>query len=279
VELATIGKPGDSARGFGATSFSMSKLVDTNADGIPDARLPLPNTGLLSGIYKDQIGNIPALLYALEKQGKLSVLQIPVAVTSDNQIALLEVADERPTETFTSTTAGSDFRSFSGYEKAGLTLKITPHISEERYLRLETEVSVAEFGEASADPVIPPPKISRELKVAVSVPNGNTIVLGGLVRSADRETINGVPLLMDIPGLGALFRRTVTQKERTTLYVFITPQIFSDEEFHDFKRASRGRQTDVEKLTGRWVGNAPDNTSIPVFRPPFEIVNPLAPKE
>jgi general secretion pathway protein D len=274
VELATIGSPGEKARGFGATSFSLSKLVDTTGDGIPDARIPIPNPGLLTGIYKNQVGNIPAMLYALEKAGKVNVLQVPTCVTSDNQIAQLTVGDERPTESFTNTSAGSDFRSFSGYEKAGLTLKITPHISEERYLRLETEITVAEFGETPADPVLPPPKVSRELKVAVSVPNAHTIVLGGLVRSAERESVSGVPLLKDIPGLGLLFRRNVTSRDRSTLYVFITPQIFSDDEFEDYKRASRGRQTEIEALTGRCVGVTPPDQGMPRYSPPFDIVNP-----
>ncbi len=275
VELATIGQPGDAARGFGATSFGLSRIVDTNGDLVPDARVPIANAGILAGVYKQQVGNIPALLYALEKDGKVNVLQIPTAVTSDNQIAFLEVGDERPTQTFTSTDAGSDYRSFSGYEKAGLTLKITPHISEERYLRLETEVTVAEFGEQPSDPVLPPPKISRELRVAVTVPNGNTIVLGGLARSAERETVSGIPLLKDIPGLGALFRRNVIAKDRSTLYIFITPKIFSDDAFEDYKRVSRMRQTEMEELTGRTVGIVPPAAGVPSFRPPFELVNPV----
>jgi len=275
VELASIGSPGDAARGFGATNFGISQLVDTNGDQLPDARIPLPNVGLLAGVYKDRIGNVPALLYSLEKEGKLNVLTIPTAVTSNHQIASLDVSDERPTATFTSTDAGSDYRTFSGYEKAGLTIKITPHISEERYLRLETELAVSDFGEAPSDPVLPPPKTTRELKVAVSVPNGHTIVLGGLTRSSDRESESGVPVLKDIPGLGYLFKRRVTQRERTTLYAFITPNIFSDDSFEDYKRASRTRQTDIEKLTGRTVGITSPEQGVPVYMPPFEVVPPV----
>jgi general secretion pathway protein D len=274
VELATIGTPGDAPRGFGATNFSLTQFVDTDGDLMPDQRIPLPAQGLFTGVYKQQIGNIPALLYALERKGKLNVLQVPTAVTSDNEIAELNVGDERPTSTFTSTDAGSDFRTFSGYEKAGLTVKITPHISEERYLRLETEVSVSGFGEDTGDPTLPPPKTSRELKVAVTVPNRHTIVLGGLVKSVDRESVGGVPILMDIPGIGALFRHTVDTKERSTLYVFITPRIFSDEEFHDYKRVSRRHQTEMEDLTGRYVGIPPPDAGIPLYRPPFEVVKP-----
>jgi general secretion pathway protein D len=276
VELATIGSPGDNARGFGATSFGLSQFVDTDGDLIPDARVPLPAQGVLAGVYKQQIGNIPALLYTLEKEGKLNVLMVPTTVTSDNQIASLDVSDERPTSTFTSTDTGSDFRTFSGYEKAGMTVKITPHISEERYLRLETELTIADFGETPADPVLPPPKTSRELKVATTVPNGHTIVLGGLTKGVDRDSESGVPLLKDVPGLGYLFRRTVTSRERTTLYVFITPTIFSDDAFEDYKRASRLRQTKMEELTGRTVGVTPPDEGIPVYMPPFEIVSPTA---
>jgi general secretion pathway protein D len=276
IELATIGRPGDSARGFAATNFSMSRLVDTDADLIPDARLPIVNPGVIAGVFKDRVGNIPALLYALERQGKINVLQVPSTVTSDNQIAELTVGDERPTATFTQTQSGNDSRTFRGFEKAGVTVKITPHISEERYLRLETEVSVADFAGQTADPVLPPAKTTRELKVAVSVPNEHTIVVGGLTKSADRDDVSGVPLLMDIPGIGAAFRHSINTRERRTLYVFITPHIFSDEDFLDYKRASESRRKTIQDLTGHQVGVAPREQGVPQYLPPFELQPPFA---
>jgi type II secretory pathway component GspD/PulD (secretin) len=60
---------------------------------------------------------------------------------------------------------------------------------------------------------------------SVTVPDGSTIVLGGLITSSTRESVTGVPLLSDIPGLGRLFSRTTTEKDRQELMIFIQPRI------------------------------------------------------
>ena len=66
----------------------------------------------------------------------------------------------------------------------------------------------------------------------------------------DSDTLTGVPILMDIPIIGALFRRTTKVKERRTLYIFLTPYILYDHSFGDFRELTEKRKMDIENLRG-----------------------------
>jgi general secretion pathway protein D len=140
---------------------------------------------------------------------------------------------------------------FGRFETAETTLGITPHISEGGYLRLETKVKIEKFTQESVDPTIPPPKTSREITTKeIMVPNGGTMVIGGIVTADQSDSVQGVPILSDIPLLGALFRRTTKSDDRRTLYIFITPYILYDANFGDYRELTRERKTNAETLRG-----------------------------
>jgi type II secretory pathway component GspD/PulD (secretin) len=140
---------------------------------------------------------------------------------------------------------------FAKYETAETTLSISPHISEGGYLRLETKVQIQKFASESADPTIPPTKSSREITTKeIMVPNGGTMVIGGIVTQDKSDTVSGIPILSDIPLLGWLFRRNQTSEEKRTLYIFLTPYILYDYGFGDFRDLTRDRKMEVERLRG-----------------------------
>lgn len=249
VELATVHEPTQDPRPFGATSVGISQLLDTNNDGIPDARIPLAGPGIVAGIFKEKVGNIPLLLKALESKARVRVLAAPLVVADDNQEALFKASDQVPVATFTTTQSTTDVTSFGGFQEAKIELKIKPTINEEDgYLRLDIKQIVEAF---QGDPVsvnLPPRKISREVSAVVTVPNGRSVVVGGLNNNRLEKAVRGVPYLQRIPLLGILFRGKNDQDVQTRVYAFVCPTIFSDLSFEDYERISRERQKEIDEF-------------------------------
>src|SRR5204863_566587 len=103
----------------------------------------------------------------------------------------------------------------------------------------------------SPDPNIPPPKTSREITTKeIMVPNGGTMVIGGIVTQDKSDSVQGVPLLSHIPLLGWLFRREQDTDEKRTLYIFLTPYILYDYGFGDYRDVSRIRKSEIDELRG-----------------------------
>jgi len=82
------------------------------------------------------------------------------------------------------------------------------------------------------------------------VPNGGTMVIGGIVTADVSDSVQGVPILSDIPVLGWLFQRKQESEERRTLYIFLTPYILYDYNFGDFHDVTRERREEMERLRG-----------------------------
>jgi type II secretory pathway component GspD/PulD (secretin) len=157
----------------------------------------------------------------------------------------------------TTTVAGTGIAqsSFSQFAEAVTTLSISPHISEGGYLRLETKIKIEKFTRESPDPNIPPPKTSREITTKeIMVPNGGTMVIGGIVTQDKSESVQGVPWLSHIPLLGWLFKREQDSDEKRTLYIFLTPYILYDYGFGDYREATRIRKNEIDQLRGDPLG-------------------------
>ena len=275
VELGAVEGGGDEARFFGGTSYGLS-TIDTRqnlsssntggngtgtgngtgaggstiTDTFFDDLVRVPNldaVGLTGGIFQDFI-EVPILVNLFKRLDKSNLVSVPSVLVNDNQEAHIIVGNEIPT---TNINQGqfSDQQSFGGYQEASLELTISPHISNDDYLRLNIRISVQAFTGAQASASIPPPRTTREVETAITVQSGKTVVIGGLITDNFRETVQGIPYLMDIPILGELFKKTDTTVENTTLYVFLTPTILKD--FDALERISYERKLEVAKLNGQ----------------------------
>ena len=112
---------------------------------------------------------------------------------------------------------------YQSYE-AGITLNITPHISQGDLLRLEIQLTRSDF-RPTEDVEKPPDKTSSELKTTVFVPDASTIILGGLLKLNQNKGGSKVPLLGDIPLLGGLFRSINNRDSQSKLYIFVKTEI------------------------------------------------------
>ncbi len=249
VELARLEDPKNRTIGGGRTSFGLSTIQFDPTTGIPSIVPDVQTTGMLLLAVRDRYGNIPAMLKALEGRARISILDEPEAAVNDNGLAEMRVKTDVPVASTTFTGAvGYASESFK-YETAETLLKISPHISEGGYLRLETTVKIEKFSRESPDLRMPPTRASREITTKeIMVPNGGTMVIGGIVTQDKSDSMDGVPLLSDLPLLGWLFRRQQQSQERRTLYIFLTPYILYDHSFGDYRELTRERKEAVERL-------------------------------
>ncbi|MBI3775610.1 MAG: type II secretion system secretin GspD [Gammaproteobacteria bacterium] len=200
-----------------------------------------PQAGITFGvgrIVKDGM-SFASVLHALKSDGATNVLSTPNIVTLDNEEASIFVGDQVsvPTGSFTSTgtggsaTATSPFTTFTP-TKVGIDLKVKPQISEGDSIKLDFEQKVENFdASAPGDPGSANIKTNlRTMKTTVMVDSGQVLVLGGLIKDDVKEANSRVPLLGDIPFLGALFRSKTTSKTKTNLMIFLRPTVIRDVE-------------------------------------------------
>lgn len=161
-------------------------------------------------------------LSALQAEGKGEVISTPRVITANAKQATIEQGVEIPYQESTSSGATS-----VSFKKAVLSLNVTPQITPDGRIIMDLEVrndsvgAVVPTGNGGSVPSIN----TRKVNTQVLVDNGQTVVLGGIYQDTKMDTVNKVPLLGDIPFLGALFRFTEHTNNRTELLIFITPKI------------------------------------------------------
>jgi type IV pilus assembly protein PilQ len=159
-------------------------------------------------------------LSALEAEGKGNIVSSPRVITADQQKASIEQGEDIPFQQATSSGATS-----IQFKKATLRLEVTPQITPEGNVLLDVEVNKDSRGELTASG---PAINTKRVKTQVLVENGGTVVIGGIFTQQERNEINKVPLLGDIPYVGVLFQNRVRTTSKTELLVFITPKIVTE---------------------------------------------------
>jgi general secretion pathway protein D len=232
------------------SQFGQSSLVPDTTNNVFNV-VPVDTQGITLLTYKQRIGNIAAMIKALESKVKVSILDQPEAATNDNGVAVMKLTNQVPVTTNTLTGTGISQTSFSRFETAETNLSISPHISEGGYLRLETSVKIEKFTGVSSDPNVPPPKTSREISTKeIMVPSGGTMVIGGITAEDDSTTFTDVPILGQLPLIGWLFYRDQRSKDHRTLYIFLTPYILYDYAFGDYRDLTHDKKEEIEALRG-----------------------------
>ncbi len=196
--------------------------------------------------------NIGSILTALEKKSGVNILSTPHITTSNHNKARIIVGENRAFVTESRITESDPatptvIKAFE-YQDVGISLEITPHISQGGLVRLEIE---SEFTKLITDVTAPssytPTRAKRQAQTVVSMMGGSTIVIGGLIRD-DKVTLEKkIPLLGDIPILGGLFRYKKDQLEKTNLLIFITPYVLSTPD--DLQRIREKKEKEMEQAT------------------------------
>jgi general secretion pathway protein D len=179
--------------------------------------------GLKYSVLRDD-NNLAATLQMLATDKNVNILSTPHILTLNNQPAVIRVGEEVPVLTETRNIQGGETIRSYDYKSVAVELDVTPRINEEREVFLKVHPLVKKILGFDAE-LNAPILATREAQTSVIVKDGQTVVIGGLMkddRSVDRSK---VPIFGDIPLLGALFRRSDALKEKTELLVFITPRV------------------------------------------------------
>ncbi|MGA0609928.1 type IV pilus secretin PilQ [Caldimonas sp. KR1-144] len=159
-------------------------------------------------------------LSALEADGKGKVVSSPRVITADQVKALIEQGTEIPYQTATSSGATA-----IQFRKATLKLEVTPQITPEGNIILDVDVNKDSPGTTTAAGIL---INTKHVKTQVLVDNGGTVVIGGIFEQNESVNETKVPLLGDVPFMGALFRSKTRNAQKTELLVFLTPKVITD---------------------------------------------------
>ncbi|MDP3276263.1 MAG: type II secretion system secretin GspD [Deltaproteobacteria bacterium] len=224
---------------------------------IPNVQLPIPGVTL----------GIPAfgvVLRALAESGDADVLATPSIIATDNETADINVGANIALQNNVGGGAGAAagaagaaglgglLGAFGGFSAprgdVGTKIRVVPHINDSNEIRLEIDEEISEAGAADgALGVVPINR--RTAKTKVVVQDQQTVVIGGLIRNSVRRSNTRIPILGDLPLIGALFRTETRRVERRNLLLFMTPYVIRDQSDlrRIFERKMRERQEFLDR--------------------------------
>ena len=225
TSLAIGGALADSSGGEGTAATAalseLAQLKDTFSKNL--------TIGILSGtkVNVPGLGEISpaALITLIKSDANTKILATPQILTSNNEVAKISSGETRLFKTI----SGSNPATGAPIEKlekenANLSLKIKPNISHSNYVTLKIDLEANTFGTRISDQGLPNIN-KRQTSQLVTVKNGQTVVISGLMKTREIETFQKVPLFGDIPVIGWLFRNSTMSNTKTSLVIFLKPHI------------------------------------------------------
>ncbi|MDH4239468.1 MAG: type II secretion system secretin GspD [Phycisphaerae bacterium] len=234
VDWATLDEAVEnSVRFFGATNFG--PRVDFLSGDLE---------GLAVGAWRADGSDVTigGILHALEKESGVNILSTPHITTSNHSKAKIIVGENIPYVKESRITETTDFITPTvidtfEYKDVGISLEITPHISQGGLVRLEIDSEFTKLIEGvTGTSVNTPTTAKRQAQTVVSMNSGSTVVIGGLIRDDKITLEKKIPLLGDLPLVGGLFKFQRDRLQKTNLLIFITPYVM-------------GSQKELEQIT------------------------------
>ena len=232
--------PGGGYGGGGGGSSTVSKYTTTvGAGGLAMSTKSglMPNVGFLNA------DGLNAVISFINSSSDAQIVSTPRLVTLDNEAATIQVTHQVPIFNVSAGSANNSGGSSVTYSNVGTSLTVTPRISanDNIWLRVVPEVSnqgadqkqtVGGGAGSSGIQILSAPTFDvRTITTQVIIPNGNTLVMGGLVLDNPVSETTKVPILGDIPYLGHAFRSETKSSDKRNLVIFITPTIVKDADF------------------------------------------------
>lgn len=191
--------------------------------------------------------DLEATIHALAEVTKLEVLSRPSILTRNNQQAVITVGKRVPFIQNSRITYEGQTINTVTYDDIGIILQVTPHITDDRVVSMDVTPEISTLtGETVpiSSTVNAPVFATRSAQTGVVVPDGKTVVIGGLMEDSKTKDKKKVPVLGSIPVLGALFSRKSDEKSKTELLIFLTPHVIEN-------------STELESVSGAERKNAP----------------------
>jgi general secretion pathway protein D len=248
---------------FGTNSLGLSTdSLSGFSFGVFGKSISIPIIDPLSGTTTSL--DVPAFgiaLSALKQNQMVNIVSSPSLLAMDNEEAKIVVGRKIPFPTSNGlNNLGQPVISFQR-EDVAITLEVTPRVNSENFVTLELKVEVQEIedNQAQGQNLVQQGGYitsNREVETVALVADNQTMVLGGLVGSTDSESESKIPILGDLPLIGALFRNRSKTIRRTNLMVFLTPHIIDDEE--DMAEVMRVKEAQRQEFMRRFYGKSED---------------------
>jgi general secretion pathway protein D len=233
---------------------------DTNVRALPSdpagavtPRLPF------SAIWRGPGGDVKAVLSALANNTKVNVISSPHIMVTDNQVAKINVGSSVPVQgqsTITGVTTSTAITTSVQYVDTGVLLSVRPHINSGGLVTMEISQEVSDVQTGVTTTGLNSPTINkRSAQTTVAVQSGDTMVLGGLIKDDKSNGSSGLPLLSEIPVLGALFGAKTQSDTRRELIITITPRVVNDnQQAREVTAEFRKKLTGMRKINPESAG-------------------------
>jgi general secretion pathway protein D len=206
--------------------FGLAQQGNTATAGITT----LPGAGMYSIVGDD----FSATLRAIEEIGNVQVLSRPTILARNNQMATIQVGYQIPLPTgIIAGTVNSGTQTVITYTPVGIILNVTPNITVDGMVEMIVAPQISsvdsslgqEIGTTTNGPIVAPAIAIESANTVVVTPDGQTVVIGGLMKNSKSTTDSKIPLLGDIPGLGKLFHHKVSSNVKQELIILLTPYV------------------------------------------------------
>jgi MSHA biogenesis protein MshL len=229
----------------GTESFSLSQNL-----------INQPPSGVFVLDYKlnHPLKNITAMLDAMKDQGQVKVLSSPKVATMNNQKAVIKLTTKEVSWVTNSylNAQGDVLLTYTNpqIDEVGLFLDVTPQIDDNGLITMQIHPSISDKVRDSISPdgkSTKPVIDVREVDAMIKVKNGQTVLIAGLIKEKISDDTRRVPLLGDIPIIGALFKRVAQDKTKAELVILLTPYILTDKSIEDIRKEHEARLKNIER--------------------------------
>ena len=247
---------GDNLRYGVQYAFSTGNLFGTSrsggvvldSDGTSGINAELPGFAFTIGT---NLG-AEAIIEALDDISDVTVISSPKLLVRDNQSATLQIGDQVPIVTRTAEGTNLDARIVNAveYRDTGVSLTVTPRVNSGGYVSLIVDQEISSVSPTVSSGIDSPTISRRSVSTDVTIRDGQTVVLGGLIQDSSSGSRRGIPVLSDVPVLGAAFGRRAETAGRTELLALLRPHILSaPEQAEDLTERLRGQFDAITALS------------------------------
>jgi len=252
-ETSWLDRDGAVGGGFsGANNYgNLGSMITPNPSGL--------NTyppGMALGVFGEAIEmggitfpSLAAVIQVMQQDEDINILSTPQLVTTDNHEATISIGKNLPYLTKTGTTSSSETYENYEYKDVGITLKVTPQVSEGRMVKLNIyqEIQRLDMAAIAALGTLDrPATLKRTIETTVVIDDGNTLVIGGLIDDQLTKSDTRVPCLGDIPYFGWLFKSISDSNEKSNLYFFLTPHVIKSH--NEIKEINDRKRKEIDKM-------------------------------
>ncbi|MBU0728267.1 MAG: type II secretion system secretin GspD [Proteobacteria bacterium] len=228
---------------------NMSQVASVDGSGNPPTDLGSAAVGFTYSLL-NSAGDAIGILNTIADNNEVSILSSPQVLVLNNETATVNVGRQVPIVTSeTINDSGNDTRTIQ-YKDTGIIMTVTPRINYNGIIILEIEQEVSDATQNTTGGLDTPEISKRNIKTKLAVKDTQTILMGGLIEKKQSFVENGVPLLMDIPILGWLFKYQSEEVRKTELMIMITPYVIESDDVLDqyiksFKEKTKNLKDDL----------------------------------